>query len=161
MRRPSWLSPRVASTIVVSPLADVGARPASSGGGAAGAGGVPSASRRAMSAPTGSVSPTAATTSSTPSRSIAYVSVALSVSISTSSSPARNASPSERSQRRIVPSSMEAERQGMTTSLIAGGTLRASEQQQHESDRVAHVHYEHAEAHGTDPGGQNLRGRGV
>src|SRR2546423_8663743 len=42
--------------------------------------------------------------------------VALSVSISTSSSPRRTCSPSAFSQRRMVPSSMESESLGMTTS---------------------------------------------
>src|SRR5688500_17558454 len=42
--------------------------------------------------------------------------VALSVSISASSSPRRTSSPSALSQRRIVPSSMESDSRGMVTS---------------------------------------------
>jgi hypothetical protein len=41
---------------------------------------------------------------------------ALSVSISTSSSPSFTSSPGDFSQRRIVPSSMESDRRGMTMS---------------------------------------------
>ena len=42
---------------------------------------------------------------------------ALSVSISTSSSPSETSSPGDLSQRRTVPSSIESERRGMTISV--------------------------------------------
>src|ERR687898_489672 len=47
--------------------------------------------------------------------------LALSVSISTSSSPRLTSSPSDFSHLRIVPSSMESDRRGMETSAMAGG----------------------------------------
>src|SRR6266480_891250 len=47
--------------------------------------------------------------------------LALSVSISTSSSPRLTSSPSDFSHLRIVPSSMESDRRGIETSAIAGG----------------------------------------
>src|SRR5688500_1452131 len=46
---------------------------------------------------------------------------ALSVSISTSSSPRLTSSPSDFSHLRIVPSSIESDRRGMETSAMAGG----------------------------------------
>src|SRR3954464_2720051 len=47
--------------------------------------------------------------------------LALSVSISTSSSPLETSSPSDLSHLRIVPSSMESDRRGMATSDMASG----------------------------------------
>src|SRR5215212_2120539 len=47
--------------------------------------------------------------------------LALSVSISTSSSPRRTSSPSDFSHLRIVPSSIESDSRGMETSAMAGG----------------------------------------
>src|SRR5213592_3110530 len=47
--------------------------------------------------------------------------VALSVSISTSSSPRRTSSPSDFSHLRIVPSSIESERRGIATFAMAEG----------------------------------------
>src|SRR3954453_13389616 len=46
--------------------------------------------------------------------------LALSVSISTSSSPADTSSPSDLSHLRIVPSSIESDRRGIATSAMAG-----------------------------------------
>src|SRR3954453_1132576 len=47
--------------------------------------------------------------------------LALSVSISTSSSPLDTSSPSDFSHLRIVPSSIESDRRGIATSAMAGG----------------------------------------
>ena len=74
---------------------------------------------RAMSSPTGSVAPSCARISSTPSWSDSYVIAALSVSISTSSEPRATCSPSRASQRRIVPSSIVSDRRGITMSPIS------------------------------------------
>src|SRR5262245_22265502 len=56
--------------------------------------------------------------------------VALSVSISTSSSPLATSSPSDFSHFRIVPSSIESDRRGMTTSAMDANvaTLRSRRQ---------------------------------
>src|ERR1700750_1731693 len=51
--------------------------------------------------------------------------LALSVSISTSSSPLETASPSDFSHLRIVPSSIESERRGIATSAMAEGCQRS------------------------------------
>ena len=52
--------------------------------------------------------------------------LALSVSISTSSSPRLTSSPTDFSQRRIVPSSIESERRGMVTSAAIGPGAQTS-----------------------------------
>ena len=75
---------------------------------------------RAIVSPTGSVSPSFATIVSVPSESASYVMLALSVSISTSSSPRLTSSPSDFSHLRIVPSSIESERRGIATSAMPG-----------------------------------------
>src|SRR3954468_21493776 len=79
----------------------------------------PPSPMRAMTSPTASVAPSSATISSVPSASASYVIVALSVSISTSSSPFETSSPSALSHLRIVPSSMESDRRGIVMSGIA------------------------------------------
>ena len=73
-----------------------------------------------MVAPTASVSPSWATILSVPAWSASYVMLALSVSISTSSSPRSTESPSDLSHFRIVPSSMESDRRGIATSAMPG-----------------------------------------
>ena len=50
--------------------------------------------------------------------------LALSVSISTSSSPRLTSSPSDFSHFRIVPSSMESDRRGIATSAMPGSVPR-------------------------------------
>ena len=75
---------------------------------------------RAIVSPTASVSPSCATIESVPSWSASYVMLALSVSISTISSPRDTSSPSDLSHFRIVPSSMESDRRGIATSAMAG-----------------------------------------
>ena len=72
----------------------------------------------AIVSPTGSVSPSWATIFSVPSWSASYVMLALSVSISTSSSPRDTSSPSDLSHLRIVPSSIESDRRGIATSAM-------------------------------------------
>ena len=52
--------------------------------------------------------------------------LALSVSISTSSSPFSTSSPSDFSHLRIVPSSMESDRRGIATSAMPGSVYRAA-----------------------------------
>src|SRR3954470_19811718 len=79
----------------------------------------PPSPMRAMTSPIASVAPSSATISSVPSASASYVIVALSVSISTSSSPFETSSPSDLSHLRIVPSSIESESRGIVTSGIA------------------------------------------
>ena len=78
----------------------------------------PSESTCAITAPTGSASPTAATALNTPAASASYVMFALSVSISAISSPRATVAPSSTSQVRIVPSSIESERRGIVISGI-------------------------------------------
>ena len=75
----------------------------------------------ALFKPIGSVSPSRAEISiSVPATSASNTMFALSVSISTSSSPSATSSPTAFIHLRIVPSSIESERRGITTSAIRG-----------------------------------------
>src|SRR6185312_4296733 len=76
---------------------------------------------RAIGVPIGSVSPSWARISvSVPATSLSYAMFALSVSISTISSPTPISSPTFRIQARIVPSSIESDKRGITMSAISG-----------------------------------------
>ncbi len=103
--------------------ASVACRSSGSPSAAAGASSVPGSANSAIVAPTGSVWPARATIRRTPACSDSWVSVALSVSISSSASPADTWSPSAFSQRTIVPSSIESARRGMTSTIISVRTL--------------------------------------
>ncbi len=99
-----------------APLLGAAAAPSALGDAARSASGERGAPTRAIGTPTATVSPSATTISSVPSTSLAYVMLALSVSISTSSSPRATFAPSAISQRRIVPSSIESDRRGIAIS---------------------------------------------
>ncbi len=81
-----------------------------------GAADTPASPMRAISSPMRTVCPSATRIRSVPSASASKVTVALSVSTSASGSPSDTSSPSDFSQRTIVPSSIESDRRGMTTS---------------------------------------------
>ena len=109
-----WARP--GSVTVTSPFAV----PPSRGGASAGSSGAGASSwSSAIVAPIGSVRPSGTTITRRPACSDACVSVALSASISSSSSPRSTLSPSAFSQRTIVPSSIESESRGMTTTIIS------------------------------------------
>src|SRR4051794_31486138 len=63
--------------------------------------------------------------------------LALSVSISTSSSPSLTSSPSDFSHLRIVPSSIESDRRGIATPAIAGGLPRRQPEPKHTAAALA------------------------
>src|SRR5689334_7064360 len=65
--------------------------------------------------------------------------LALSVSISTSSSPLETSSPSDLSHLRIVPSSMESDRRGIATSAMAGVLPSRKREAEHGSAALACV----------------------
>ena len=73
---------------------------------------------RAITSPTGTLVPSSTTIWTAPAISAACVTVALSVSISTRSSPASTVSPSCFSHRRIVPSSIESDSLGIVMSVM-------------------------------------------
>src|SRR6185312_8345984 len=77
----------------------------------------------AIGRPIGTVSPSPTRIRSVPAVSASKVTVALSVSTSASGSPSDTRSPSCLSQRTIVPSSIESDRRGMTTSGMNSGAL--------------------------------------
>ena len=79
----------------------------------------------AITPPIGTVPPSPARIRSVPSASASNVTVALSVSTSASGSPFETGSPSCLSQRTIVPSSIESDNRGITTSGIAAHPLIA------------------------------------
>jgi hypothetical protein len=83
----------------------------------------PSGTSRAIVSPSPTVTPSSATISSTPAASASYSIVALSVSISTTGSPATTVSPPARSQRTIVPSSIESDRRGIVISVIVAALM--------------------------------------
>ena len=104
------------------------------------------APRRAIKAPTATVLPTGARIRSTPSISDLTVTVALSVSISTSSVPHVTASPSATSQLTIVPSCIESASFGITISDTPGlrsgrGWRQRSCQRRSRSGDIGHRHH--------------------